>query len=245
MRRHRLRRSAILLGACTLSVALPPDGAHAQWTVIDPSNLAQNIQQVANSLEQINNQRRQLEYQLQALRKPGNANWRDIRGLVRELDNLMREGEALAYSIVNLDQQFRETFPGWRAASSNLELPVAQRVQAERTLATMRAALNVLSEQARQFQNGQATLASIKAQMSDIQGTQEALELQATLDAYLAEEIGLLRQTFTTQANLQAVYNAYLINGEAEARATYRAMMDRMSVLPPQSQRTFSLRIQP
>lgn len=245
MRRHRLRRSAILVVACALSVAFPPGGAHAQWTVIDPSNLAQNIQQVANSLEQINNQRRQLEYQLQALRKLGNANWRDIRGLVRQLDNLMREGEALAYSIVNLDQQFRETFPGWRAASSNLDLPVAQRVQAERTLATMRAALNVLSEQARQFQNGQATLASIKSQMSDIEGTQEALELQATLDAYLAEEIALLRQTFTTQANLQAVYNAYRINGEAETRATYRAMVDRMAVLPPQSQRNFSLRMQP
>lgn len=240
MRRHRARRSALLVGACVLGAVLP-DKAHAQWTVIDPSNLAQNIQQVANSLEQINNQRLQLEYQLQALQKLDHVNWRDIRGVVQQLDNLMREGEALAYSIANLDQQFRETFPGWRAASSNLELPVAQRMQAERTLATMRAALNVLSEQARQFHNGQATLASIKSQMSDIEGTQEALELQATLDAYLAEEIGLLRQTFTTQANLQAVYNAYRINVEAEARATYRAMMDRMAVLPPRSQQNFNL----
>jgi hypothetical protein len=105
----------------------------------------------------------------------------------------------------------------------------------------MRAALNVLSEQARQFDSGQTTLASIKAQMSGIQGTQGALELQATIEAFVAEELGLLRQTLTTQANLQAVYNAYLVNGEAEMRANYRAMVDLMSLLPPPSRRGFSL----
>jgi P-type conjugative transfer protein TrbJ len=213
--------------------------------VIDPSNLAENITQVAKAIEQINNQRRQIQYQLQALKKLNVTNWRDIRVLVHQLDILMRQGQALAYSLASLDSVFQETFPGWQVASSNLILPVSQRIQAQRTLGTMRAALNVLAEQARHFDAGQATLSSIKAQMSDIDGTQEALELQATIDAFVAEEIGLLRRTLTAQANMQAVYNAYIVNGQAETRANYRAMVDAMSALPPQSQRTFSLVIRP
>lgn len=243
--RHRALRRNVVLIVCAVGASLLPGRVVAQFAVIDPSNLAQNITQVAKAIQQINNQRLQIQYQLQALRKLGGANWRDIRALVQQLDILMQQGQALAYSLANLDQQFQQTFPGWQVASSNLILPVSQRIQAQRTLGTMRATLNVLSEQARQFGSGQATLASIKAQMSNIQGTQEALELQATLDAFVAEEIGLLRRTLTAQANMQAVYNAYVVNGQAETRANYRAMVDLMSLLPPQSQRTFSLVITP
>jgi P-type conjugative transfer protein TrbJ len=213
--------------------------------VIDPSNLAQNVAQVARAIQQINNQRLQIQYQLQALQKLPTHNWRDIRYLVQQLDVLMRQGQALAYSLANLDEQFQQTFPGPQVAANNLVLSGSQRIQAQRTLGTMRAALNVLAEQARQFGTGQAKLASIKSQMPATRGTQEAIELQTTLEAFLAEEVGLLRQTLATQANLQAVYNAYVVNSEAETRANYRALMDRMSVLPPPSQRTFSLMRQP
>jgi P-type conjugative transfer protein TrbJ len=241
MRADRTLRKAALVAACTFGVGLLPSRADAQFAVIDASNLAENITQVAKAIQQINNQRLQIQYQLQALKKLGNTNWRDIQTLVLRLDMLMQQGQALAYSLANLDQVFQQTFPGWQVASSNLVLPVSQRIQAERTLATMRTALNVLAEQARQFGNGQATLAAIKAQMGGIAGHQEALELQATLDAFLAEEIGLLRQTLTTQANMQAVYNAYVVNAQAEVRANYRAMVDVMSLLPPPSRKGFSL----
>jgi P-type conjugative transfer protein TrbJ len=241
MRNRRLSRDVGLLIAVAMSTALFADRATAQWTVIDPSNLAQNVAQVARAIQQINNQRLQIQYQLQALQKLPTHNWRDIRYLVHQLDVLMQQGQALAYSLANLDAQFQQTFPGGQVAISNLALSESQRVQSQRTLGTMRAALNVLSEQSRQFAGGQARLASIKTQMSAVRGTQEALELQSTLDAFLAEEVGLLRQTLAAQANMQAVYNAYVVNTQAETRANFRAMMDRMSQLPPPSQRTFSL----
>ena len=60
-------------GAClALWRRAPP--AQAQMTVIDPTNLAQNLLQVARALEQINNQIRQIEQQAQMLRaKPAAA----------------------------------------------------------------------------------------------------------------------------------------------------------------------------
>ncbi len=241
MRTHLTLRRTSLLFAGVLVVGLLPARATAQFAVYDAANHSENILQVAKAISQINNQRLQIQYQLQALKKLGGATWRDIRPLVQQLDALMQQTQALAYSLANLDQQFQQTFSGWQATSSNLALPVNQRRQAERTLGTMRAALNVLNEQARQFAAGQATLAAIKAQMGSIDGHQEALELQATIDAFNAEESALLRQTLLTQANIDAVYNAWVVNGEMEMRANYRAMVDLMSLLPSPSRRGFSL----
>ncbi len=241
----RVLRRALLSPALAFVSAFVPGSARAQWIVEDPSNLAQNIQQVLRSVDQINNQRMQITYQLQALRKLGNPNWRDIAPLVQQLDGLMQQGEALGYSIQALDAQFQQVFPGDQAAANNLLIPAAQRQQALRALGTMRAALDVLQSQSRDFQAGQRTLAAIKASMSGIAGTQQALELQNTLAAFAGEEIGLLRQEVATQTNVQAVYNAYVINREAQMRANYRAMTDRMSVLPAASPENFSLRVQP
>jgi P-type conjugative transfer protein TrbJ len=226
-----------------LGAALLPDRAHAQWTVFDPSNLVQNVEQVARAAQQINNQRQQILYQIQALRKLSNPNWREISTLVQQLDALMRQASALGYSVDALDQEFERTFPGDRAEANNLLVPASQRNQALRTLGTMRAALDVLHLQARQFSSGQQKLADIKGRMAGIQGTQEALELQSTIDAFLAEEVGLLRQSVATQTNVQAVYNAYVVNRETQMRANYRAMLDRMSAVPAASNRNFSLQV--
>ena len=242
MRKGHARHRA-LLSACVFLTAFLPGRADGQWVVIDPSNLAQNVEQVLRSVQQINNQRQQITYQIQALRKLPNANWREIATLVHQLDLLMQEGAALGYSIEAVDREFQRTFPGHRAEANNLQIPVSQREQALRTLGTMRAALNVLHWQSRNFQSGQQRLADIKASMSGIRGTQEALELQSTIDAFLAEEVGLLRQAVATQTNVQAVYNAYVVNQETQTRANYRAIMDRMSAVPVASRRTFSLQV--
>jgi P-type conjugative transfer protein TrbJ len=207
--------------------------------VYDPSNLARNAVTAAQSVLMV---KQQIEHFTQQFRRLQNPTWRDIDGYVRQMEYLLQQGEALGYSVAQLDQEFRRTFPGYQATASSLDLTEAQRVQAQRTLGTMRAALHVLSAHSQQFRVGRTRLDQIKAQMAGIQGTQEALELQATLDAFVAEEIGLLRQTIATQTNLQAIYNAYQVSQQEEMRASYRAMMDRMSV-PPQYRANYSLRL--
>jgi conjugal transfer/entry exclusion protein len=49
--------------------------------VIDPRNLVQNARQVAQAAQQIDNQRRQILYQIQALQRLRNPNWRELSGL--------------------------------------------------------------------------------------------------------------------------------------------------------------------
>ena len=245
MQIRRWNRSLRSGAAVLLVWAATPGPAHAQipipglpQLVYDPANVAKTTITALQTAEMVRQQIQLYEQQFRRLRNP---TWRDIDGYVRGMESLLRQGEALGYSVAQLDQQFRETFPGYRTAANNIALPEVQRLQARRTLATMGAALNVLNAHAQQFQLGRTKLDQIKSQMAGIQGTQEALELQTTLDAFLAEEVGLLRQTIATQANLQAVYNAYQVSQQEEMRANYRATMDRMST-PPQYRADYSLR---
>jgi P-type conjugative transfer protein TrbJ len=213
-----------LLASAGLVVAAlaAPAAAHAQipipgvpQIVLDPRNLVQNARQVAQTAQQIENQRRQILYQIQSLQKLRNPNWREISGLVGQLDALMRQGEALAYSAADLDAQFQRTFPGH-------QLPVgwvasqAQRTQATRALATLRASLNATRRQMQDLQPGMARLGQIKRQMGGIQGTQEAIELQNTLQAYAAEELVMLRQAVAVQTNALAVTQAREIQREMQ-----------------------------
>lgn len=202
--------------------------------VLDPKNLIENARQAAQIAQQI-------EYQRQALRKLRNPTWRDIDAHIRQVEYLLQQGEALGYSASDLDRRFQQTFPGEHSAA--IPNPSqAQRDQARRTLETIRAVLNVLNAHSEQFRVDRARLGYIKMQMGSIDGTQEALELQATLGAYTAEEIGLLRQTIAAQANLQAINNAYLVSRDAEMRARFEAMTARMST-PPDGQPNYSLKI--
>lgn len=63
MRNHTVRASLCALIAGTMLNFATPVPARAQWTVIDPTNLAQNVLQVSHAIEQINNQIRQIEQQ--------------------------------------------------------------------------------------------------------------------------------------------------------------------------------------
>ena len=65
----------------------------------------------------------------------------------------------------------------------------------------------------------------IKMQMGGIQGTQEAVELQNTLQAYTAEELMMLRQAVAVQTNTMAVANAQDVQREMEEQAVLEQIL--------------------
>jgi P-type conjugative transfer protein TrbJ len=224
MRLANLSRRLLAAGALALGVVAAPAAAHAQFAVLDGSNLVQSIRQVAQSAQQIDNQRRQILYQIQALQRLPNPNWRELSGLVNQLDQIMRQGQALAYSAAQLDRLFQQTFPGYQLPA-DLRIGAAQRQQAERSLATLRASLNAVSRQMADAQPGLARLGQIKRQMNGIVSPQQALELQNTLQGYAAEELVMLRQAISIQTNAQAVAEAARLQRQMQADAALEQLL--------------------
>ena len=213
-------------------LGLTPSPAQAQFglfgsgIVFDPSNFARNVLHYARRLEQMNMQRQQFQQQLTAMRKLRAPNWRQINATLTQMDALMQQGQALAYSLRAIDQEFQRTFPGVRAFRN---YPAEQQTQAVRTLATLRGVLNAANRAGRDFPTSVARLDAMKRQLGSIQGHEEALELNGTIGMYSAEELTLLRQAVSALTNVQAVYYADQVNAQAQEAATVRERLTAMS----------------
>jgi hypothetical protein len=77
-----------------------------------------------------------------------------------------------------------------------------------------------------------------------VQGHEAALELDGTIGMYSAEELTLLRQAVAALTNVQAVYNANQVNGQAQEGATIQAELTAMSA-PGPTYAPQSLRVTP
>lgn len=237
----RSRFSAIVV-CCIARLSLWPSPASAQFglggIVLDPSNLARNVLHYARRLEQMDMERQQLQQQIAAMKKLQNPNWRQISSAMSSIEAIMRSGQALAYSLSSIDAEFQSTFPG---AQPFQNYPNQERSQATRTLATLRAALNAASRAATDFPSSIARLQAIKSQVASVQGHEQALELNGTINMYSAEELTMLRQSIAALTNVQTVYYADQVNERAQETATYRARLANMSApgphYPPKSLR--------
>jgi P-type conjugative transfer protein TrbJ len=232
----RRRRALLAVAALTAGLALlAPAPVQAIIPVTDYAHIVVNqywhyvhyVQfalQIYQQYQALANQYRQIVNQLAALEKLANPNWREVYDLLANLDWIMRQGQALAYSYKNVDAQFQKVFPGFAEIQ---DWPVQRQVQAVRTLDTMRTALDTVSEQFRHDIADQLLLERIKGGMAGIHGHQEALELQATILMYTAQELGVIKQSLATANNMQAVYYGHEINREAQGEATLAAGLQR------------------
>jgi P-type conjugative transfer protein TrbJ len=232
--------AAAVFAVTVLLPAAPP--AAAQIPVTDAAHIAVNSYwhyvhylqaawQIYQHYVQIANQVRQIEAQLRALRKLANPNWREIQTLLTDLDLLVRSGQAIGYAFPDAGGQLRQAFPGWTPWQD----PALAQLQNERALDTMRAGLAAISRQAQSLAPGEQTLAAIRGQMAATDGHQQALEHLATFASFTAQEQLLARQSLAVAANLQAVGQAYWIDREAQARASFRLVAGETALAAYQS----------
>ena len=211
---------------------LNPTTSQAQFTavVFDPTNFARNVMHYTARLQQMSMQVQQLQQQIVAMQKLSNPSWRQINATLAQADVLMQQGKSLAYSLSAIDAEFQKTFPGVQVFQNYL---TEETTQATRTLATMRGALNAVNRAAQDFPTSVARLQAMKQQLGSIQGHEQALELNGTINMYGAEELTMLHQAISTLTNVQAVYYANQVNSEAQRQATFRARLAAMSAPGP------------
>ncbi len=240
-------RRLVVVGLVVLACGLTPARGAAQIPLLgggitfDPTNFARNVLHYARRLEQEAMQTEQLAQQVLAMRKLANPSWRTIGGTLSQMETLMQQGDALAYSLNSIDAAFQQTFPGAQAYHN---YPTDQQAQSGRTLATMRGALDAENGAAQDVPTSLARLEAIKGQMGGVQGHEAALELDGTIGMYSAEELTLLRQAVAALTNVQAVYNANQVNGQAQEGATILAELTAMSA-PGPTYAPQSLRVAP
>lgn len=219
-RRHLLPLAAALgltLHATDAGAQLPILGP---LPVIDPAAIAQLLTQVRQQVQQLLVARQQLQMQIVNMRKLANPQWRGIAGTLGQIDALTQQGVAIWYSLGNVNAQFQRTFPGWQLSTT---MPADLRLQQERTLATIRSAVDMANVTYRQLAVANARLSAMKGQLAGITSAQQVAELTGSVGIHTAEEITLLRQQLLAQGNAQAVFLAHQVNRETQGAAAAEA----------------------
>jgi P-type conjugative transfer protein TrbJ len=110
MKRYQFSRRAWLFGAASIVVSATSQ-AHAQMTVIDPTNLAQNVVQAARALEQINNQIRQIEQQAQMLARSPLQLSGELGQSLEQARALFDAARGVAFEAEEVGASLRELYP--------------------------------------------------------------------------------------------------------------------------------------
>lgn len=104
-------RSLVMLGLAAIVAVTPMAPARAQMTVIDPTNLAQNLLQATRALQQINNQIRQIEQATQMLRQNPLQLSPDLTQSISEARELFNTAQGIAFEVNQVGENLRTLYP--------------------------------------------------------------------------------------------------------------------------------------
>ncbi|HYH80713.1 MAG TPA: hypothetical protein VEX86_13000 [Longimicrobium sp.] len=231
--------SAAVVAGSLLAVGPAPASAQFGGVVIDLRNLAQNIAHYRVRLQQFAAQKQQLTQQLNAMRKLSRPNWRDLGRVAQQLDQVVAQANGIAYSLRQAESLFRQTFPGYTPPAGGWS-PRSARTQTERTLATLQGVVAGAAVHGQEMQGALTTLGQIKSQMGSVQGHEQALELQTTMQGFTADQLTMLRQAVVMQANAQAVVEAQRLQQEAAAASVRETAAQRLGAYRPLTTGGFS-----
>ncbi len=202
--KKRLIAAAIAAMLCTAT-------AHAQWVVVDPTNLVQNTLTAIRTLEQINNQIQQLQNEAQMLMNQArnlaslpSSVVNQLRANLATTERLIAQARGLAYDVTNLDREFQRLYPEQYAATVSGDQ--MYRDAQERWRNTLNGLQTTMRMQAQVSQNlgeDESVLADLVGKSQSAEGALQAKQsiqsqrLQITQDR--AASLELARQAAATE----------------------------------------------
>lgn len=214
-----MRKSLILIVLFGFAVQNPPRveaGAFAT-EVTQLLNHAQLVMQYIRQGEQLANEINMYADMVKNSRTLSVHNFGAIMNDINALANIVQGGRALAYSLGNLDQQFRQTYPGYgyNAGAYYGQYRNWSQTSLDTTLGTLRAA----GLQGQQLQSEQAVLSSLKSSLQGTDGRLEALHALGDISEQQVEQMMKLRELMMADMSSKQAYQAAMIQQHAASEA--------------------------
>lgn len=167
---------------------------HAQWVVLDPANLVQNITSVSYELRSVNNQIVQLENEARMLENEGRHltslqfnNLNRLRTTLATTTRLLQEADGLAYTLTGTESGLAEWYPAIYSISDSIaQMTHAARQREVIGRAATQSAMRVQAQSAENIATDVDTLMqtidrsqAAVGQLQATQATNQLLALQA------------------------------------------------------------------
>ena len=207
--------SMLFVGAPTPSDAGVIAGVATEWTQI--LNHVQLIQSYIRQGLQLANELKHYQLALKESLIQPNQVFGVIQQDLGQLAQLVQGGRALAYSMANLDAQFRNTFTGYgfRTQGYYQDYQKWSQTSLDTTLNSLKAA----GFHGQQLQTQQGILAALRAQSTGAGGEVQAIEVGNQIAEQQVEQLMALRQLMLVDLQSKQAYQAEQIQKEQAAAA--------------------------
>ena len=214
-----MRKSVIVCVLLTLAVQNPQRveaGAFAT-EVTQLLNHAQLVMQYIRQGQQLANELNMYADMIKNSRTLSAHSFGAIMNDINALAGIVQGGRALAYSLGNLDQLFRQTYPGYgyNAGAYYLQYRNWSQTSLDTTLGTLRAA----GLQGQQLQSEQAVLNSLRSSLQGTDGRLEALHALGDISEQQIEQLMKLRELMMADMSSKQAYQAAILQQQAVSEA--------------------------
>lgn len=226
------RRNNLLAAAAAIALTLASP-ASAQIAVIDPSNLAQAVEQVRHALTQIRLLTDQLNQQARMLAQLPYDHTAELRAALDELNGLAEDVRGIKADAQALASQIEDLYPRDLTARSLLDMATDADRRISATQDTVEDSLRIAAQvEARRggatgrMQGALAASRGAEGQTSAIQATTQAI-------GALSEQLGSVETLLAAQLRMAGASQADAAARAAAARETRRRLYAREPDAPP------------
>jgi P-type conjugative transfer protein TrbJ len=191
--------------------------------------LATEFTQLANKLQLLlayTRQGQQLANQLQMYQNMAqnsktlpSQSFSPIMADIAALNTIAQTGQSLAYSMANIDVQFRNTFKGYASWSPN-QWYLSYRTWSDRSLDTTLGTMRAAGLQASQMTSEGAVLDQLKVMAQSSDGRLMALQVSNQIAHEQVDQLMKLRQLMLADLQSKQAYQAMMIQQEAARQAS-------------------------
>jgi P-type conjugative transfer protein TrbJ len=135
---------------------------------------------------------------------------------INNLNQIVKTGQSLSYTMSNLDGSFRLRFPGY---SSSTNYGQSYQTWSQTSLDSTRGALNAAGLQNSQFNSDEALLKTLQGQSQSAVGRMQAIEVGNQIAENQSEQLMKLRQLMMADMQSKASYQGALVQAEATKQA--------------------------
>jgi type IV secretion system protein TrbJ len=187
------------------------------------------IQQLERLAQQIQNQLQMIHHMATQARRLSQTEWGQAFTNLQRLNNVVQQGQALAYSYGSLDQMMRRTYPGYDDYSRTVldRETFDDRLKGwnRTTMDTMQGTLKAMNLQASLFASEESTMQTLQNLSQSAVGRMQALQAGNQIAAQQVRQTQMLRQLLMAQMGMQAAFLAGQEDRDAAQHSAYHSIL--------------------
>lgn len=206
--------------------------AHAQWTVFDPSNYAQNLLTASRTLEQVNQQITALQNQAQSLANEARnlaglpySSLRTLQGQLAQTRALVDQAQGVAMRVADIDAAFRGAYRPADLSASDASLVSDARARWGYSVAAFQDALKVQAGVVGNLDGARGELSQLVTASQSAAGALQAAQAGNQLLALQSQQLSDLLALLAAQGRAQTLEAAQRAAAQDQAREQLRRFL--------------------